>query len=78
MYGGRRRCLQGFGGGNWGKEEVPTGLSWRDLRERGGVYRALVEGSEGKKLRIWKTLRRRNGIINMDLKTGGRAWTRLI
>jgi hypothetical protein len=44
----------------------------------GGAYRALAEGSEGKKLCIWKNLRRRNGIINMDLTTFGRAWTRLM
>jgi len=46
----------------WRTEEVPTGLWWRDLRER----------------TIWKTLRRRNGVTNMDLTTGRKAWNRLI
>ena len=48
------------------------------MADRGGAYRALVEGSEGKKLCIWKTLCRMNGIINMDLTTGWRELTRLI
>ena len=46
------------------------------MEERRGAYRNVIEGSEGKKLCIWKTLSRRNGSINMDLKTVGRAWTR--
>jgi len=48
------------------------------MKDKGGAYRALVGGSEGKKLYIWKISHRRNSVINMDLTTGGREWTRLI
>jgi hypothetical protein len=35
------------------------------------AYRAAVGECEGNKLCIWKTLRTRNGVINMDLKENG-------